>query len=257
MYSISFIRPTLEYIGVAWDNGTNKDKKLLETIQIEAMRIVTGATKVCSIAKLYNDTGWETREARREKQNLIIFFKMVHGLCPGYLNQLVPDSVQNRSQYLLRNADNISTIHTNSVSYYNYFLPSAVRTWNNLSNDIRSSTPLNEFKRKLSEHMIKPPNYFNYGKRTVQIHHARLRLECIALKQDLFKKNLVESPLCICGIPETSKQFLHVCPNYHQERTIPSLNFSVSRLNPCSLATPNGQRTKIYEYLKLHPNRTI
>ena len=63
------------------------------------MRIVTGATKVCSIGKLYNDTGRETLEARREKQKMIIFFKMMHGLCPGYLNQLVPDSVQNQSQY--------------------------------------------------------------------------------------------------------------------------------------------------------------
>ena len=226
-----------------------KKKKLLEAIQIEAMRIVTGTTKVYSIA-----TGWETLEARREKQKLIIFFKMVHGICPGYLNQLVPDSVQNRSQYLLRNADNISTIHTNSILHYYYFLPSAVRTWNNISNDIRSSTSLNEFKRKLSEHMIKPPNYFNYGKRTFQVHHARLCLECSALKQHLFKKDLVESPLCICGIPETSKHFLLDCPNYHQERTEPSLNFSVSRLNPCSSATPDGQRTKIYEYLKLYIN---
>ena len=70
---ISFIRPTLEYSGVVWDNCTNQDKKLLEAIQIEAMRIVTGATKVCSIAKLYNDTGWETLEAHREKQKLIIY----------------------------------------------------------------------------------------------------------------------------------------------------------------------------------------
>ena len=216
---MSFIRPTLEYSGVVWDSCTYQDKKLIEAIQIEAMRIVTGATKVCSIGKLYSDTGWETLEARREKQKLIIFFKMMHGLCPGYLNQLVPDSVQNRSQYLLRNADNISTIHTNSVLYYNSFLPSAVRTWNNLSSDIRSSTSLNEFKRKLSEHMIKPSNYFNYGKRVVQIHHARLRLECSALKQHLFKKNLVESSLCTCGIPETSKHFLFDCQNYLQERT--------------------------------------
>ena len=44
-----------------------------------------------SIGKLHDDTGWESLEARTEKQKLIIFFKMVHGLCPDYLNQLVPD----------------------------------------------------------------------------------------------------------------------------------------------------------------------
>ena len=177
---------------------------------------------------------------------------MVHGLCPGYLNRLVPDSVQNRSQYLLRNGDNITTIHTNSVLYYNSFLPSAVRTWNNLYNDIRSSTSLNEFKRKLSEHIIKPPTYFNYGKRVVQTHHARLRLECSALKQHLFKKIMSKAP---CALVVSLK---HRNNSYLSVQTITknvserSLNFSVSRLNPCSSATLNGQKTKIYEYLKLY-----
>ena len=36
------------------------------------MRIVTGATKLCSIAKLYEETGWATLETRRNVQKLII-----------------------------------------------------------------------------------------------------------------------------------------------------------------------------------------
>ena len=215
---VSFIRPTLEYSGVVWDNCDDQDKKLLENIQIEAMRIVTGATKLCSISKLYQDTGWETLEARRRKQKLIIFFKMIHGLCPDYLNELVPETVQNRARYPLRNADNISTIRTNSVLYYESFLPSAIRAWNDLPNTIRNSTSLNQFKRKLSEQRSKPPNHFYYGRRVPQIQHARLRMECSALQQHLFKKSLVESPLCTCGISETSKHFLLDCQNYHQIR---------------------------------------
>ena len=215
---VSFIRPTLEYSGAVWDNCNDQDKKLLENIQIEAMRIVTGATKLCSISKLYQDTGWETLEARRRKQKLIIFFKMIHGLCPDYLNELVPETVQNRARYPLRNADNISTIRTNSVLYYESFLPSAIRAWNDLPNTIRNSTSLIQFKRKLSEQRSKPPNHFYYGRRVPQIQHARLRMECSALQQHLFKKSLVESPLCTCGISETSKHFLLDCQNYHQIR---------------------------------------
>ena len=132
-----------------------KIKKLLEAIQIEAMHIVTGAIKLCGIGKLYDDTGWETLEARRERQKLIIFFKMVHSLSPAYLNQLVLDLVQNQSHYSLRSSDNMSTIHTNSVLYYNSFLPSAVRSWNNLPNETRTSTSVTEFKHNLSEHRNK------------------------------------------------------------------------------------------------------
>ena len=146
--------------GVLSYTRTKQDKNLLEDIQIEAMRIVTGATKLCSIDKLYIDTGWEKLKARREKQKIIIFYKMINRLCPEFLNQLVPDSVQTRTQYSLRNSNNMSTIRTNTELYYNSFLPSTVRAWNNLSNEIRTSTSLNEFKRKLSENVNKPPKYY-------------------------------------------------------------------------------------------------
>ena len=105
----SFIRPVLEYGGTVWDNFIKDDKTRIEAIQIEAMRIVTGATKLCSIAKLYDDTGWELLQTRRTKQKRLIFYKMVHGLTPNYLNNLVPPLVQEVSQYSIRNARNIST----------------------------------------------------------------------------------------------------------------------------------------------------
>ena len=169
------------------------------------MRIVTGATKLCSISKLYQDTGWETLEARRRKQKLIIFFKMINGLCPDYLNELVPETVQNRARYPLRNADNISTIRTNSVLYYESFLPSAIRAWNDLPNTIRNSTSLNQFKRKLSEQRSKPPKHFYYGRRVPQIQHARLHMECILynsiyLRKALLKVGLIKDTAIFCRI---------------------------------------------------------
>ena len=182
---ISFIRPVLEYSGVVWSNCTNQDKKLLEDIQIEAMRVVTGATKLCSIAKLYDDTGWDTLESRREKQKLIIFYKMINGLAPTYLNQLVPNLVQNQSQYSLRNSNNLLSVHANSTLYFNSFLPSVIRAWNNLPIEIRNSTSVTQFKCKLAEHINKPPIWFHFGSRKAQIFHTRLRLECSSLKHHL------------------------------------------------------------------------
>ena len=82
---ISFIQLLLEYGGLIWDNCTKE-----ESIQTVAIRIVTGATKLCSIAKLYEDTGWETLQSRHNKYKLQIFYKMVYGLARNYLNNLVP-----------------------------------------------------------------------------------------------------------------------------------------------------------------------
>lgn len=38
---ISFIRPILEYSDVVWDNCTQEQSNLLESVQIEAGRIIT------------------------------------------------------------------------------------------------------------------------------------------------------------------------------------------------------------------------
>ena len=57
---------TVELFG---GNCTHQDKTLLEAIQNEAMRIAIGATKLCGIGKLYDDTGWETLEVRREDKS--------------------------------------------------------------------------------------------------------------------------------------------------------------------------------------------
>ena len=45
---ISFVRPTLECTNIVWDSCTQYEIKAIERIQIEAARIVTGATRLVS-----------------------------------------------------------------------------------------------------------------------------------------------------------------------------------------------------------------
>ena len=145
------------------------------------MRIVTGATELCSIAKLYENTGWETLQSRRNKQKLQKFYKMVHGLAPSYLNKLVPPLLQENSQYSPTNAINIQTLQCNANLFYNSFLPSAVRGWNSLSDDLRNTPSFSVFKSKLYAERNKPPSYYNHVLRTLQVYHTILGLECSSL----------------------------------------------------------------------------
>jgi len=46
---MSFIRPLLEYGDIICDNCTNQQKSDIESVQNEAARIVTGATKYCNV----------------------------------------------------------------------------------------------------------------------------------------------------------------------------------------------------------------
>jgi hypothetical protein len=55
----SFISPLLEYGAIVWSNCTVEQSNILESIHLEATRIVTGATKLCEITKLYQKLQWQ------------------------------------------------------------------------------------------------------------------------------------------------------------------------------------------------------
>ncbi|MES9994314.1 MAG: reverse transcriptase family protein, partial [Candidatus Thiodiazotropha sp.] len=214
----SFIRPLLEYADVVWNNCTQYETSELDKIQNEAARIVTGATKLVSINSLTAETGWEPLAKRRKKHKLQLFYKMQNDLSPDYLSALVPPTVGSTSSYQLRNASDVHLIHANTQLYYNSFLPSVTREWNELSQDLRDSNSLSSFKRKLNADVTKPPAYFNSGSRLGQIHHARLRTHCSSLNEHLFSKNIVDSPLCVCGEVENTHHYLFDCARYDDQR---------------------------------------
>ena len=157
------------------------------------MRIVTGTTKLCSIVKLYEDTRWKTLQVRRKRQKLIIFYKIVYGLAPSYLNNLVPPLLKETSRYSLRNAQKLSPVYGNKNLYSNSFLPSVIRDWNAFPEEIRNSDSLSSFKPKLVGQRNKPPSYHCYGERKSQILHTRLRVESVILTSYLYKKTITES----------------------------------------------------------------
>ena len=55
---VSFIRPSLEYANTLWAGACEKDLTKLDSLEVEVMRSVTGATSESNIDNLYRDTGW-------------------------------------------------------------------------------------------------------------------------------------------------------------------------------------------------------
>ena len=80
-----FIRPILEYGSVVWDNCTREQSDLIESVQYESARIVTGLRKGTSRVKLYGELGWDSLQNRRQKQKLILMFKALEGELPNYI----------------------------------------------------------------------------------------------------------------------------------------------------------------------------
>ena len=189
-------------------------KKQLDAIHVEAARIITGATKLCSIDNLYSEFGRESLQSRRNKHKLVVLYKILHGSVPNYLADLIPPTAQETTRYSLRNSDHIQNYRTNTNLFLDSYFPSTIRAWNNLPTEIKNATSLSIFKSLLNRNMQRPPKYFNAGHRIGQILHARLRMGCSSLNYDPYCKHIVASPSCHCGAFESAKHFLFHCPNY-------------------------------------------
>ena len=106
--------------------------------QNEAARIVTRTAKLVSIDSLIHENGWETLFTRRQKHKLLLFYKMQNNLSSDYLSSLVPPTSGDTTNYPLRNSSNLLTLHASSQLYYNSLLPSVIREWYELPEDVRN-----------------------------------------------------------------------------------------------------------------------
>ena len=84
-----FISPILEYADSVWDNCTQQEASLLENVQVEALRIITGLRRNSSSQALYKELGVEPLCSRRDDHKLTTIFKILNGLSPTYMCDLL------------------------------------------------------------------------------------------------------------------------------------------------------------------------
>ena len=104
----SLVRPVMEYADVVWDGCTESECDLLEHVQYEAAKVVTGAIKGTSKHRLALELGWEEMRSRRAVHKVILYYKIVNNLCPNYLKNLLSVQVFERASYSLRNLENFT-----------------------------------------------------------------------------------------------------------------------------------------------------
>ena len=228
----SFIRPILEYSSIVFCNITDYDSDKLESIQLDAARIVTGARRGTSHAFIYLETGWELLSLRRTRQRLCLMYKFVNKLAPSYLYNLLPPRVMALTPYNLRNRNTFREPPFNTTAHGNSFFPHTVREWNNLDQSITSAATLLQFKSKLKGRRTSKPYYYFTGLRKMQILHAQLRLGCSTLNQHLVDNHLADDRSCHCGHPtESPEHFLLYCPLFDNERFITISNLNTRSIN--------------------------
>ena len=217
----AYVRPILEYASSVWSNCTAAQKQELENVQLSAMRAITGGIRGTSSAKLYTETNFESTYDRRERSNLVIFYKIYHGLTPLYLRNLLPPRIRETTHYSLRSGNNLSTIVTNTTTFSTSFIPFYTRMWNLLSTESKYIGNLFEFKRSLIKTNARTPKYYYTGDRFSQIIHTRMRMGCSPLKHDLYMMYIVQDNACSCGhLIENCHHFFFECPLYNHIRDV-------------------------------------
>ena len=214
----------MEYANVIWHNCTLGNSHLLESVQYEAAKVVTGAIKGTSASRLREELAWEELSVRRKINKLIYFYKIVNRLAPVYLVDLLPDLVEERAYIPLRSGQNISSFMYKSEKFRNSFFPSTVNLWNDLDLDIRNSISLPVFKANVRKVFCMPRynKLFNFSlTRRASVLHTRLRLGFCALNDYLYGINCCDSPLCECSLErETVKHYLLKCPRFAAQRSV-------------------------------------
>ena len=230
----SFILPQFDYSDIVWDNCSGTFSNMLENLHLEAIRIILGAVRGTSHEKLYKESGFFTLKERRKRHKLLMFHKMINHQCPGYLSNLVPPLVSTTNPYHRRRPhERVIPAHKTELSA-NSFIPSTTQLWNTLPQTIQTNPSISLLKKYLSTNDTMIPVYYYFGTRKEQVKHCRLRLAISDLNYDLFRRHLLEDPMCSCGYTaETSKHFLLHCPLYNsiRNKTINKLDENERNIN--------------------------
>ena len=171
-----------DYGDVLFGGTFQTDLYKLDKIQVEAMRITTGATARSDIELLYEDTSWPKLSERRKGHVLILFYKIAHNLTPQYLSGMFQNLRGLPANYNLRSEGNIIRFpFARTEIFKRSFFSNVIHEWNLLCHETKCLASLIEFKQKVLPTRHKCLEILYCGERWASVHHARIRIGCSKL----------------------------------------------------------------------------
>ena len=180
----------MEYADVLWDGCTDGESDLLEFVQYESAKIVTGAIKGTSRHNLMKELEWEDMKLKRIIHKLIFYYKIVNNPVPNYLKELLPTQAFERTHYSLRTQFDFTLFPVRTERFKKSFFPSATNLWNGLDTSVRNLQSVTCFKKALLDIFNFPTSstLHNFSlDRYSSISHTRIRLDACLLNYYLFR----------------------------------------------------------------------
>ena len=123
----------------------------------------------------------------------------------------------------MRNNRNISVpLNQTSISQKSC-IPSAIKLWNSLDDNLKDISTLPTFKKHIFSKLsiAQVPPYFTVGNRYMSVLHKRLRNKCSGLNGDLFRNHIRNNPFCdLCGVVGDAYHYFFQCRKYTVERQV-------------------------------------
>ena len=144
----------LTYGSTIWSNTSAKDINKLQLVQNFAVRIIKKVKKFDHITPSLKEFNWLPMEQLLLYRDSIMAYKCFNNLASSYLtNKFIKRSdILYRST---RNCKNLDIPAFKTSSGQKTFWYRAVKIWSNLDNELKQITTVDEFKKKLNEHLLK------------------------------------------------------------------------------------------------------
>jgi hypothetical protein len=150
----SFVTSRLDYCNSLLYGISDKSLKRLRKVQNTAARIVTLSRKYDHITPVLKTLHWLPVHLRIDFKILLLKYKVVNGVAPAYLCELLVPYVPARS---LRSSSVILLVvpKTRTTTYGDRsFSAVAPKLWNGLPDVIRTADSVQSFKRLLKTHLF-------------------------------------------------------------------------------------------------------
>ena len=143
----SFILPHLDYCDTIWGNCNQSNEHKMVRLQKCAARLILDDTSSSS-SELLNKLKWQSFPERVKFHKACLVYKSLNDLAPEYLKEIF-SSNRSSTNYNLRNNTNMLHVPKANTELFKKSLTfSGAKTWNMLSDNVRTATSLTDFKRK-------------------------------------------------------------------------------------------------------------
>ncbi len=152
---MAFVRPHLEYAAAAWNPYAKGDILALEAVQRRATKLVRSIRNLSYTERL-DALGLTTLEARRERGDLIEFFKIAKNFSivnwhnPNKLCESI--SAEGPASGIRGEKHRLTKQFTKIQQREHFLLNRVIDKWNKLPPDVLNATSKNSFKNKLDKH---------------------------------------------------------------------------------------------------------